>query len=141
MGKKEGGKGEKVEEKKKKQPEPTSEILNNPARVMRGQLKVLSMVKGRYAPVKDVSIDNGFIHRNIHVYMFVVLRGNNKKYSSLSYEQEIDIGVSHAVARHYRSFAFTCILVKNVSQSLIQVKIDIYTFAFVFCKKKITKND
>jgi len=46
------------EEKKeeKKEPEPTFEILTNPARVMKAQLKVLSIESsGRYQPVKDLA--------------------------------------------------------------------------------------
>ena len=39
-----------------KKPEPNFELLSNPARVMRGQLRVLRMPTGaRYAPMKDVS--------------------------------------------------------------------------------------
>jgi len=45
----------KKEEEKKS--EPNFEILNNPARVVRPQLKVIQMVEAaRYRPVKDVSI-------------------------------------------------------------------------------------
>lgn len=50
----EGGKEEKKEEKK--EPEPLFEILSNPARVMKAQLKVLSVeTSGRYQPVKDLA--------------------------------------------------------------------------------------
>lgn len=42
---------------KEKEPEPTFEILSNPARVMKQQLKVMQIVEGsRYAPIKDLSI-------------------------------------------------------------------------------------
>lgn len=47
----------KKEEEVKKEPEPNFEILSNPARAMKQQLKVLSIVDGSaYAPLKDVSI-------------------------------------------------------------------------------------
>lgn len=43
--------------KERKEPEPNFEILQNPARVMRQQLKVISIVDGQsYVPLKDVSI-------------------------------------------------------------------------------------
>lgn len=43
--------------KERKEPEPNFEILQNPARVMRQQLKVISIVDGQsYTPLKDVSI-------------------------------------------------------------------------------------
>lgn len=45
------------ETKEKKEPEPTFEILNNPARILRQQLKVTSTVEGSgYIPLKDVTI-------------------------------------------------------------------------------------
>lgn len=45
------------EKKEEKKPEPPFEILNNPARAMKNQLKVLSLVDGSsYTPLKDVSI-------------------------------------------------------------------------------------
>ena len=51
---KEGKEGE--EEKKKKEPEPNFQMLANPARVMRSQLKVVQMPEGcRYKPLKDVT--------------------------------------------------------------------------------------
>jgi len=44
------------EEKKKKEPEPLFQMLGNPARVMRSQLKVISLPEGcRYTALKDVS--------------------------------------------------------------------------------------
>lgn len=44
-------------QKERKEPEPNFEILQNPARVMRQQLKVISIVDGQsYTPLKDVSI-------------------------------------------------------------------------------------
>jgi len=44
-------------EEKKKEPEPTFEMLSNPARVIRPQLKVIQMPdNSRYKPVKDLSI-------------------------------------------------------------------------------------
>lgn len=49
----------------KKDPEPSFEILNNPARVMRQQLKVISIAEGaQYVPVKDVSIGGIVMVRN-----------------------------------------------------------------------------
>ncbi|BFY99327.1 hypothetical protein BsWGS_02367 [Bradybaena similaris] len=39
----------------KKEPEPNFEILSNPARTMKAQLKVLSLETSRYTPVKDLS--------------------------------------------------------------------------------------
>lgn len=48
---------ESKETKEKKEPEPTFEILNNPARVMRQQLKNISIVEGSgFSPLKDISI-------------------------------------------------------------------------------------
>ncbi|XP_020709438.2 26S proteasome non-ATPase regulatory subunit 1 isoform X2 [Athalia rosae] len=48
---------DKEKEKEKKEPEPTFEILQNPARILRQQLKLISLVSGsQYAPVKDVGI-------------------------------------------------------------------------------------
>ncbi|XP_034484628.1 26S proteasome non-ATPase regulatory subunit 1 [Drosophila innubila] len=45
------------EKKDKKEPEPNFEILQNPARVLRQQLKVLSVIDGQsYEPMKDVTI-------------------------------------------------------------------------------------
>lgn len=45
------------ERKERKEPEPNFEILQNPARVMRQQLKVISIVDGQsYTPLKEVSI-------------------------------------------------------------------------------------
>nr|XP_050847453.1 26S proteasome non-ATPase regulatory subunit 1 isoform X2 [Vespula vulgaris] len=44
-------------EKEKKEPEPNFEILQNPARVLRQQLKVIQLVDGsHYVPVKDLQI-------------------------------------------------------------------------------------
>ncbi|XP_005095836.1 26S proteasome non-ATPase regulatory subunit 1 [Aplysia californica] len=40
---------------KKKEPEATFEILSNPARVMKAQLRVLSVENSRYQPVKDLA--------------------------------------------------------------------------------------
>lgn len=51
---------EKAEKPEKKEPEPTYQMLENPARVMKAQLKVLSLPDGRYTAVKDV-INGGFI--------------------------------------------------------------------------------
>ncbi|XP_046865190.1 26S proteasome non-ATPase regulatory subunit 1 [Drosophila willistoni] len=50
-------KDKKEEKKDKKEPEPNFEILQNPARVLRQQLKVLSVIDGQsYEPLKDVTI-------------------------------------------------------------------------------------
>ncbi|XP_014475795.1 PREDICTED: 26S proteasome non-ATPase regulatory subunit 1 [Dinoponera quadriceps] len=47
----------KDEEKEKKEPEPNFEIVQNPARVLRQQLKVIQLVEGsHYVPVKDIQI-------------------------------------------------------------------------------------
>ncbi|CAG9123095.1 unnamed protein product [Plutella xylostella] len=54
--KKEEKEGEDKETKEKKEPEPTFEILSNPARVMRQQLKNLSIVESGYTPLKDITI-------------------------------------------------------------------------------------
>lgn len=49
----------------KKDPEPSFEILNNPARVMRQQLKVITINEGaQYVPVKDVTIGGIIMVRN-----------------------------------------------------------------------------
>jgi len=58
------GAGEKKEDAKKdeekkeeKKPDPTFDVLNNPARVMKPQLQVISLEQpARYKPVKDISI-------------------------------------------------------------------------------------
>merc|ERR1712088_104004 len=49
---------EKKEEEKEKldEPEPNFEMLSNPARVMKAQLKVISLDDARYRPMKDLSI-------------------------------------------------------------------------------------
>lgn len=47
----------KDDEKEKKEPEPNFEILQNPARVLRQQLKVIQLVEGsHYTSVKDIQI-------------------------------------------------------------------------------------
>merc|ERR1712142_898557 len=48
-------KDEKSEEDKK-EPEPLFEMLSNPARVMKSQLKVINLEDGKYRPMKDISI-------------------------------------------------------------------------------------
>merc|ERR1712001_59338 len=63
MGKKEDKK-EKMEvdedkkevEEKKKEPEPNFEMLSNPARVMKAQLKVICLEDEKYMPMKNISI-------------------------------------------------------------------------------------
>merc|ERR1712227_1053722 len=49
-------KDKKEDEKKADEPEPNFELLSNPARVMKQQLKVISMEDVKYRPMKDVSI-------------------------------------------------------------------------------------
>ncbi|XP_034939926.1 26S proteasome non-ATPase regulatory subunit 1 [Chelonus insularis] len=50
----------------KKEPEPNFEILQNPARVLRQQLKVVQMVEGsQYAPVKDLQIGGIIMMKHI----------------------------------------------------------------------------
>lgn len=68
--KKEEKKEEKEEKKEKKEevkePEPNFEILSNPARVVKQQLKLISIVEGSsYAPLKDVSIGGIVMVRHI----------------------------------------------------------------------------
>ena len=49
--------GEKGTEKEKKEAEPNFEVLQNPARVLRQQLKVIQLVEGsHYVAVKDIQI-------------------------------------------------------------------------------------
>ncbi|VEN43763.1 unnamed protein product [Callosobruchus maculatus] len=53
------------EKEKKKEPEPAFEILQNPARVLRQQLKVLTLNEGsQYVPMKDVSIGGLIMVKN-----------------------------------------------------------------------------
>ncbi|KAK9512932.1 hypothetical protein O3M35_001237 [Rhynocoris fuscipes] len=57
---------EKEEKKDEKKPEPNFEILSNPARVMKNQLKVVSLVdSGSYIPLKDVSIGGIIMMRHV----------------------------------------------------------------------------
>ncbi|XP_064550592.1 26S proteasome non-ATPase regulatory subunit 1 [Drosophila montana] len=52
-----GEKDKEKDKKEKKEPEPAFEVLQNPARALRQQLKVLSVVDGQfYEPMKDVTI-------------------------------------------------------------------------------------
>jgi len=47
----------KDDEKEKKEPEPSFEVLQNPARILRQQLKVIQLIEGsHYTPVKDLQI-------------------------------------------------------------------------------------
>merc|ERR1711963_1287128 len=46
----------KEDEKKADEPEPNFELLSNPARVMKAQLKVVSLEDSKYRPMKDMSI-------------------------------------------------------------------------------------
>merc|ERR1719378_653494 len=43
-------------EEDKKEVEPSFEMLSNPARVMKAQLKVINLENGKYRPMKDISI-------------------------------------------------------------------------------------
>merc|ERR1712193_339948 len=52
--KKEDKKDEK--EKEKDEPEPNFEMLSNPARVMKAQLKVVTLEDEKYMPMKNISI-------------------------------------------------------------------------------------
>merc|ERR1719369_553483 len=54
--KKEEDKKDEKSEEDKKEPEPLFEMLSNPARVMKAQLKVINMEDGKYRPMKDISI-------------------------------------------------------------------------------------
>merc|ERR1712126_88515 len=56
--KKEGEKSKEDKEKKdeKDKPEATFDMLNNPARVMKPQLQVISLEGGKYRPVKDITV-------------------------------------------------------------------------------------
>merc|ERR1712130_446444 len=54
--KKEEDKKDEKSEEDKKEPEPNFEMLSNPARVMKAQLKVISLEDGKYRPMKDLSI-------------------------------------------------------------------------------------
>merc|ERR1712010_389200 len=49
-------KKEKMEVDEKKEPEPLFEMLANPARVMKAQLKVVTLEDARCRPMKDLSI-------------------------------------------------------------------------------------
>lgn len=54
---KDGKEAKEAPAEKKKEPEPNFEILQNPARVLRPQLKVISMAEGsHYQPIKDITI-------------------------------------------------------------------------------------
>ncbi|XP_030747913.1 26S proteasome non-ATPase regulatory subunit 1 [Sitophilus oryzae] len=53
-------------EEKKKEPEPNFEILQNPARILRQQLKVIAVNdNSQYVPLKDVSIGGIIMVRNL----------------------------------------------------------------------------
>lgn len=53
-------------EEKKKEPEPNFEILQNPARVLRQQLKVVGLNENsQYVPLKDVGIGGLIMMRNL----------------------------------------------------------------------------
>ncbi|KAJ8937188.1 hypothetical protein NQ314_012007 [Rhamnusium bicolor] len=53
-------------DEKKKEPEPSFEILQNPARILRQQLKVISINdNSQYVPMKDVAIGGIIMVRNL----------------------------------------------------------------------------
>merc|ERR1711976_862651 len=54
--KKEDKEEKKEPEKAADEPEPNFELLSNPARVMKQQLKVVTMEDSKYRPMKDISI-------------------------------------------------------------------------------------
>merc|ERR1719228_1919690 len=54
--KKEEEKKEEVKPEEEKEPEALYEMLSNPARVMKAQLKVINLDDGKYRPMKDISI-------------------------------------------------------------------------------------
>merc|ERR1712102_128832 len=54
--KKEEKKEKMEDDKKADEPEPNFELLSNPARVMKAQLRVVSLEDGKYRPMKDISI-------------------------------------------------------------------------------------
>ncbi|CAH1398877.1 unnamed protein product [Nezara viridula] len=57
---------EEKEKKEEKKPEPNFEILSNPARVMKNQLKVCTLVdSGSYVPLKDISIGGIIMVRHV----------------------------------------------------------------------------
>lgn len=65
--KKEKGEEKEEEKEKEKEPEPTFELLQNPARVMKNQLRVLSPAEGtRYRPVKDLSHGGIIMLKNVN---------------------------------------------------------------------------
>ena len=52
--------------KEKKGPEPTFEMLSNPARVMKQQLPVISLADGsKYVPLKDLKIGIQLVKKTI----------------------------------------------------------------------------
>lgn len=56
----------KKDDKEKKEPEPNFEILQNPARVLRQQLKVIALNENsQYVPMKDVTIGGIVMVRNL----------------------------------------------------------------------------
>ena len=57
---------DKDKDKDKKEPEPTFEILSNPTRVMRQQLKTIQIVESnKYVPLKDITIGGIVVIRNL----------------------------------------------------------------------------
>lgn len=63
--KKEEAEKKEKEEEKKKEAEATFEMLTNPARVMKAQLKVISLASGsRYIPLKDITVGGIIMLKN-----------------------------------------------------------------------------
>lgn len=57
---------EEKEKKEEKKPEPNFEVLQNPARIMKNQLKVVSLVdSGSYVPLKEVNIGGIIMVRHL----------------------------------------------------------------------------
>lgn len=61
-------KDEKDEKLERKESEPNFEILQNPARVLRQQMKVVQLVEdSRYIPVKDIQIGGIVMVKHIQI--------------------------------------------------------------------------
>lgn len=68
------GEKEKKDEEKKKEVEPNFQLLENPARVMPAQLKVLTMPETcRYQPFKPVTQNPPDVDRDPHFLFFMNL--------------------------------------------------------------------
>merc|ERR1711970_1634963 len=58
-------KKEEPEQKLEKKEEPVFEILSNPARVMKAQLKVITPEDAKYTPMKDIKIGGIVMLNNV----------------------------------------------------------------------------